>query len=77
MHNPNHHLDKNELEGLDKIEEKWDVYNQQEASIKTQILITIPESPAIKIQVLDTGKKLWDALCEKHENRALTIVVDL
>ena len=26
---------------------------------------------------MDTGKKLWDALCEKHKKRALTVVVDL
>ena len=76
-HPPNHLLDEDELEELDKIEEKWDMYNQREASIKAQILTTIPESLAIKIQALDTGKKLWDALCEKHENRALTVVVDL
>ena len=74
-HPPNH-LDEDELDELDKIEEKWDVYNQHEASIKAQIL-TIPESIAIEIQALDTGKKLWDALCEKYENRALTVVVDL
>ena len=53
------------------------MYKQWEASIKAQILTTIPESLAIKIQALDTGKKLWDALCEKHKNRALTVVVDL
>ena len=41
------------------------------------IPITIPESLAIKIQSLETGKKLWDTLCEKHKNRALTVVVDL
>ena len=44
--------------------------------LKAQILTTIPESFAIKIQALDTGKKLWESLCEKHENRALTVVVD-
>ena len=77
MYNPNHQLDEDKLEELDKIEEKWDVYNQHEASIKGQILTTIPESLAVEIQALDTGKKLWDALCEKHEKRALTVVVDL
>ena len=34
MYDPNHHLDEDELEELDKIEEKWDMYNQWEASIK-------------------------------------------
>ena len=77
MYNPNHHLDEDELEELDKIEEKWDMYNQQEASTKAQILTTILESLAIEIQALDTGKKLWDALCENQENTALTAVVDL
>ena len=55
---PNHLLDEDELDELDKIEEKWDVYNQHEASIKAQILTTTPESLAIEIQALDTGKKL-------------------
>ena len=76
-YDPNHHLDKNKLEELDKIEEKWEVYNQGEASIKAQILTTIPESIAVEIQALDTGKKLWDALCEKHKKRVLTVVIDL
>ena len=57
-HPPNHLLDEDKLDELDKIEEKWDVYNQHEASIKAQILTTIPESLAIEIQALDTGKKL-------------------
>ena len=68
-YNPNHHLNEDELEELDKIEEKWDVYNQQEASIKAQILTTIPESLAIKIQALESSKKLWDTLCEKHDKK--------
>ena len=42
-----------------------------------QILTTISESLVIKFQGLETGKKLGDALCEKHENRALTVVVGL
>ena len=68
-HPPNHLLDEDKLDELDN--------NQREASVKAQILTTIPESSAIEIQTLDTGKKLWDALCEKHKNRALTVVVDL
>ena len=60
---------KDVLEELDKIEGKWDVYNQQEASIKAQILTTIPESLAIKIQALESSKKLWDTLCEKHDKK--------
>ena len=61
-YNPNHQLNEDELEELDKIEEKWDMYIQHEASIKAQILTTIPKSLAIEIQALDTGKKLWDTM---------------
>ena len=35
------------------------------------------ESISIDLQGLKTGKALWDALCEKHEKKALTVVVDL
>ena len=41
MYDTTHHLNEDELEELDKIEEKGDMYNQQEASIKAQILITM------------------------------------
>ena len=75
---PNDHvLDKDEMEELEKIEEKWDLYNQCEASIKAQILTTIPEAMAIEIQSLATRKEMWDALCAKHEKRALMVIVDL
>ena len=47
---PNGHtLDDNEIEELEKIEEKWDLYNQREAMIKAQILTTIPEAMAVEI----------------------------
>ena len=75
---PNRHiLDKDEMEELEKIKEKWDLHNQREASIKAQILTTIPEAMAIEIQSLATGNEMWDALCMKHEKRALTVIVDL
>ena len=75
---PNGHtLDDDEIEELEKIEEKWDLYNQHEAMIKAQILTTIPESTAVEIQSLKTGKEMWDTLCNKHEKRALTVIVDL
>ena len=75
---PNGHiLDKDELEELEKIEEKWDMHNQHEASIKAQMLITIHEATAIEIQSLATGKKMWDALCMKQEKKALMVIVDL
>ena len=65
------------MEELEKIEEKWDMYNQPEATIRAQLLTTIPGSIAIDLQGLETGKELWDTLCKKHEKRALTVVVDL
>ena len=70
-------LSDDELEELEKIEEKWDTYNQHETSIKAQRLTTIPESIAIEVQGLTTGKASWDALCNKHEKKALTAIVDL
>ena len=74
---PNGHtLDDDEMEALEKIEEKWDLYNQHEALIKAQILTTIPEATAVEIQ-LTTGKEMWDALCAKHEKKALMVIVDL
>ena len=53
-----HTLSDDELEELEKIEEKWDTYNQREASIKAQILTTIPKSIAIEVQGLTTGKAI-------------------
>ena len=65
------------MEELDKIEEKWDLYNQCEALIKAQILTTVPEAMGVEIQSLTTGKEMWDALCAKHEKKALMVIVDL
>ena len=45
--------------------------------IKAQILTTIPEATAVEIQSLATGKEMWDALCAKHEKKALMVIVDL
>ena len=72
-----HTLLSDEEEEMEKIEEKWDLYNQWEATIWAQLLTTIPESISIDLQGLKTGKALWDALCKKHEKKALTVVVDL
>ena len=45
---PSHHiLDEDELEELEKIEEKWDLHNHCKTSIKAQILTMIPEAMAI------------------------------
>ena len=75
---PNGHiLDEDELEELEKTEEKWDLHNQHKASRKAQILTTIPEATAIEIQGLTTGKEMWNALCMKHEKRACMVIVDL
>ena len=65
------------MEELEKIEEKWDLYNQREALVKAQILTTVPEATAVEIQSLMTGKEMWNALCNKHEKKALTVIVDL
>ena len=75
---PNGHtLDDDGMEELEKIKEKWDLYNQHEALIKAQILTTGPEATAVEIQSLMTGKKMWSALCNKHEKKALMVIVDL
>ena len=37
----------------------------------------IKESTAVEIQSLETGKEMWDTLCDKHEKRALMVIVDL
>ena len=75
---PNSHvLEEDELEELEKIEEKWDLYNQHEPSIKAQILTTIPGTMAVEIQSLATRKEMWDVLSTKHEKRALMVIVNL
>ena len=65
------------MEELEKIEEKWDLYNECEALIKAQILTTIPGATAVEIQSLTTGKEMWDTLCAKHEKKPLTVIMDL
>jgi hypothetical protein len=70
-------LTDDEVVELEKLEEKWDSYNQRENSIKAQILAMIPESIAIEIQTSSTGKEIWDTLCRKHEQKALMVTVDL
>ena len=44
---------------------------------QSPILTTIPKSISIEVQGLTTGKAIWDALCDKHEKKALTGIVDL
>ena len=43
MYSNSHVLDEDRPEALEKIEEKWDLYNQHEALIKAQILTIIPD----------------------------------
>jgi gag-polypeptide of LTR copia-type len=75
---PNSHvLTAEEEEALDELEKRWDDYKQREATIKAQIFTTIPDSLLIEIRNLKTAKETWDAVCAKHETRALTIKVDV
>src|SRR5882724_2485434 len=37
----------------------------------------IPDPLLIEVQKLKTAKEVWDALCAKHEKKALTTVVDI
>ena len=53
-----HTLLTDEVEELEKIEEKWDMNNQQEATIRAQLLTTILEHITIDLQGLETGKEL-------------------
>jgi len=41
------------------------------------IFTTIPDSLLIEVQKLKTVKEVWDALCVKHEKKALTVVIDI
>ena len=61
----------------DDLERCWDDYNQREATIMAQIFITVLDSVLIKVRNLATAKEVWEAVCVKHEARALTIKVDM
>ena len=39
--------------------------------------MTIPEALLIEVQKLKMGKEVWDAICIKHEGKALTVKVDI
>ena len=45
--------------------------------MKAQIFMMVPESMLIELRKLKTVKDVWDAVCAKHEGKALTIKVDL
>jgi gag-polypeptide of LTR copia-type len=72
-----HVLTDKEEEQLDDQEKHWDDYNQQEAMIMAQILTTILDNVLIEIQNLAMVKEVWEAVCMKHETKALTIQVDM
>ena len=42
-----------------------------------QIFTTIPESLLIKVCNLFSVKEIWDAVCSKHESKALMVKVDI
>jgi len=65
--------EETKMENMDK---RWDYYHQCEAMVKSQVFTTIPEALLIEIQKLTTAKEVWDAICMKHEGKALTIKVE-
>jgi hypothetical protein len=71
-----HVLTDQEEEALDELEKHWDGYNQCEVSIKAQIFTTILDSILIEIQNLAMAKEVWDAVCTRHETKALMTKVD-
>src|SRR5882672_4089569 len=70
-------LTADEEDQLEASEKCHDEYDQREAIIKVQIFTTIPDLLLIEVQKLQTSKEVWDALCAKHEKKALTVVVDI
>ena len=73
----NHSLMQDEDEHLERAEKRWDEHHQHEAMVKAQIFTTIPESLLIKLHKLKTAKEVWEAVCAKHEGKALTVRFDL
>jgi hypothetical protein len=70
-------LTEAEEEELEELEKRQDEYDQRESMIKAQIFTTIPESLIIEFQKLETAHKIWEAVCARHEKKALTIQVDV
>jgi len=50
-------LTEDEEDCLKKAEKQWDNYNQCKATVKAQIIMTIPDSLLIEIQKLNTARK--------------------
>jgi hypothetical protein len=55
-------LTNQEVEDLEKLEEKWDMFNQREAMIKAQVLTTILLEPVLgpNMDRLDAGHPEWN-----------------
>ena len=70
-------IDESDEEAYEKAERCWDDYYQCEELIKAQIFMTIPETLLIEVWKLLMVKKIWDAICTKHEHTTLTVKVDL
>ena len=64
-----HILTSKELKKVNELELLWDKYNQKEAVIKAQILMSVPESIALEIQDEDKAVTMWQKLCMKHKTR--------
>ena len=69
-------LTPEEDEHLERAEKPWDEYHQWEAMVKAQIFMMVPELLLIELHKLKTVKDVWDAICAKHEGKALTVKVD-
>ena len=72
-----HSLMQEENECLERAEKQWDEYHQCKAMVKAQIFTMVLESLLIELCKLKTAKEIWDAVCAKHEGKALTVKVDL
>ena len=62
---------------LTELELRWDEYNQKEARIEAQILTSVPESITLEIQDEDKAATMWQKLCAKHEDKALSVRIDV
>jgi hypothetical protein len=70
-------LTDSEMDTLEKAQGMWDDYTQREALICSQVLTTIPEGLAMEFQGLKSGKEMWDALCKRHEDKALAVTANI
>ena len=61
-------LDDEEEEKLEKLEKCWDKYEHQ-GVIRAQIHSSVPDSVLIEVKHYATAKDVWDALCQKFEEK--------